>query len=76
MRRVSSSRRRNGSRNGPKTIPFRDLARFAVPMRTEQFFVKHTGCARSTAKRWLSGKSRASGDAVCALVADILVRLR
>jgi hypothetical protein len=59
-----------------RKILFRDLARFAVPRRAEQFLVKHTGCGRSTAKRWLSGKSRASGDAVCALVADILVRLR
>lgn len=80
---VSGSRRRNnGSRNGPKKIrsvdrriPFRDLARFAAPRRTEKFLIQHTGCGRSTAKRWLSGKSRPSGDAVCVVVADILVRL-
>lgn len=77
IKRVSGSRRRkNGARNGPKKIPFRDLARFAQPRRTEQFLMQRTGAVRSTAKRWLSGRSRASGDAVCALVADILVRLR
>jgi len=59
-----------------RKIPFGDLARFAVPRRAERFLIQRTGCGRSTAKRWLSGTSRASGPAVCAIVADILVRLR
>lgn len=56
-------------------ISFRDLAKFAVPRKTEQFLVDRTGCDGSTAKRWLSGTSRAPAHALQALVVDILSRI-
>lgn len=58
-----------------KRISFRDLAKFAIPHKTEQFLVDHTGCDESTAKRWLRGRSRAPGEAVCAIFADIFARI-
>lgn len=55
-------------------ISFRDLAKFAVPRKTVDFLVARARCDRSTAKRWLSGKSPASGRAVSVVFADILSR--
>ncbi len=56
-------------------ISFRDLARFAARRKTEQFLSDRTGCDQRTAKRWLSGASRTPGNAVSAVLADILDRL-
>lgn len=56
-------------------ISFRDLAKFARRRKTEQFLVDRTGCDASTAKRWLSGKSRAPADAAFKILADILARV-
>jgi hypothetical protein len=56
-------------------ISFRDLARLAAPRKTREFLSERTGCDDSTAKRWLSGKSRVSGAAVCAVLADVLSRV-
>jgi hypothetical protein len=58
-----------------RRISFRDLARFAAPRKTRQFLSARTGCDDSTAKRWLSGKSRAPGSAVCVVLADVLSRV-
>lgn len=55
-------------------ISFRDLAKFAVPRKTEQFLVERTGCDTSTAKRWLSGTSRAPASAVFVVCAAIFAR--
>jgi hypothetical protein len=66
----------------PKKIPpprerisFRDLAKVAAPKKTREFLSAHTGCDDSTAKRWLSGKSRAPAGAVYAVLADIFARI-
>lgn len=56
-------------------ISFRDLAKFAQPRKTVDFLVERAGCDRSTAKRWLAGKSPASGRAVTALFAELASRL-
>lgn len=56
-------------------ISFRDLARFASPRKTEQFLSSRTGKDESSAKRWLSGKSRAPASAVYAVLADIFARI-
>lgn len=58
-----------------RRISFRDLARLAVPRKTEQFLVERTGCDASTARRWLSGYSRAPASAVYAVCADIFSRI-
>ena len=78
--RAPSNRR--GGKNAPKKIgsvdrriSFRDLARFAEPKKTRQFLSARTGCDDSTAKRWLSGKSRVTGAAVLAVLADITSRV-
>jgi hypothetical protein len=57
-------------------ISFYDFAKFARRKKTIQFLVDRAECDPSTAKRWLAGKSPASGAAVRAIVADIMVRLR
>ncbi|MGE0579352.1 hypothetical protein, partial [Reyranella sp.] len=59
-----------------RRISFRDLAKLAQPRKTIEYLVERGGCDRSTAKRWLSGASPASGRAVGAVVADIMSRLR
>lgn len=59
-----------------RRISFRDLARLAAPRKTVQFLVERAECDPSTAKRWLAGKSPASGKAVGAVVADIMSRLQ
>ncbi|MBN9007280.1 MAG: hypothetical protein J0H40_17925 [Rhizobiales bacterium] len=80
-RRVRSSNFRGDKsvtkkmRIGADRISFRDLARFAARRKTEQFLADRTGVDERTAKRWLSGKSRATGTAVSVVVADILSRL-
>ena len=56
-------------------ISFRDLAKFAVPRKTEQFLIDRTGCDVSTAKRWLSGASRPPAAAMVAICADIFSRI-
>lgn len=56
-------------------ISFRDLARLAARRKTQQFLTDRTGCDPSTAKRWLSGKSRAPGEAVYAVLSDIFARI-
>jgi len=70
-------RRKNAPRNSRPwegRISFRDIARLASRSKTEQFLVDRTGCDGSTAKRWLSGRSRVPGDALRAVVVDILTR--
>ena len=71
-----------GRKSAPKKIispaeriSFRDLARLAARRKTPQFLVDRTGCDESTAKRWLSGKSRAPADALRVVLADIFARL-
>lgn len=73
---------REGRKYAPKNIrpvdrriSFRDLAKFAVPRKTQQFLVDRTGCDAATAKRWLSGDSRPPAVAVYALCADIFSRI-
>lgn len=56
-------------------ILFRDLARFARKRNTEIFLAERTGKDPRTAKRWLSGKSRAPAGAVYAIFGDIFDRL-
>lgn len=56
-------------------ISFRDLAKFAARRKTERFLSDRTGCDERTAKRWLSGASRAPGNAISAVLADVLGRL-
>jgi hypothetical protein len=80
-RRVRGSNFR-GSKNATKKIrgpneriSFRDLARFACGRKTEHFLAERTGKHPSTAKRWLSRKSRAPAAAVYAVMADIFARL-
>lgn len=70
-----------GRKYAPRKIPlpaerisFRDLAKLAARRKTEQFLTERTGCDPSTAKRWLSGKSRAPDRAVYAVLADIFAR--
>lgn len=79
-RRVSSNRR--GLIYEPKKfqpvdrrISFRELAKLAQPRKTVEYLAERASCDRSTAKRWLSGKSPASGRAVTAVFADIASRL-
>lgn len=55
-------------------ISFRDLAKFAARRKTEEYLVERTGCNGSTAKRWLSGASRAPASALGAVIADIFSR--
>jgi hypothetical protein len=71
-----------GRKFAPKKIPapserisFRDLARLAARRKTPQFLVDRTGCDESTAKRWLSGKSRPPAGALCVVLADIFARI-
>jgi hypothetical protein len=80
-RRVLPSNR-EGRKYAPKKIgpvdrriSFRDLAKFAVPRKTQQFLVDRTGCDAATAKRWLSGHSRPPATAVYAVCADIFSRI-
>jgi hypothetical protein len=56
-------------------ISFRDLAKLAARRKTEQFLSDRTGCDERTAKRWLSGASRAPGEAVYVVLADIFSRI-
>jgi hypothetical protein len=56
-------------------ISFRDLAKLAARRKTEQFLSARTGCDERTAKRWLSGASRAPGEAVYVVLADIFARI-
>lgn len=58
-----------------RRISFRELAKLAAPRKTIDFLVERAACDRSTAKRWLAGRSPASGRAVVAVVADIMSRL-
>ncbi len=58
-----------------RRISFRDLAKLAAPRKTIEFLVERADCDPSTAKRWLSGKSPASGRAVSVVIADITSRL-
>jgi hypothetical protein len=58
-----------------RRISFRELARLASPRKTDQFLAHLTGADARTARRWLSGESRATGDAFRAVTADILSRL-
>ena len=62
-------------RPADKRIFFRDLARLAAPRKTKQFLTERTGCDDSTAKRWLTRKSRAPAGAVYAVLADIFARI-
>lgn len=83
-RRLSSLRRRSKRlKYEPKKISpvderisFYEFAKFARRRKTVQFLVDRADCDPSTAKRWLKGTSPASGAAVRAIVADIMVRLR
>lgn len=59
-----------------KGISFYELAKFARRRKTIQFLVDKAKCDRSTAKRWLSGKSPPSGRAVGVVFADIMARLQ
>ena len=62
-------------RHVDRRISFRDLAKLASPRKTIEFLVERADCDRSTAKRWLSGRSPASGRAVNVVFADIMSRL-
>lgn len=71
-----------GRKNAPKNIgtpreriTFRDLARLASRKKTPHFLVARTGADLSTAKRWLSGRSRPPAGAVYAVLGDIFERL-
>jgi hypothetical protein len=73
---------RQGRKFAPKKIvlpaeriSFRDIAKLAARRKTIQFLVERTGYDDSTAKRWLSGKSRAADRAVYAVLADIFARI-
>lgn len=55
-------------------ISFRDLARMAARRKTREFLAERCGVDISTAKRWLSGRSRAPASALRAVVVDILAR--
>lgn len=63
------------NRVGEQRIPFRDLAKLAAPRKTVAFLVEQADCDPSTAKRWLSGQSPASGKAVRIVFANIMARL-
>lgn len=67
----------------PKKIPkpserisFRDLAKLAARRKTQQFLTDRTGCDPSTAKRWLSGESRAPDDAIYVVLIQIFTEMR
>lgn len=60
---------------GRERISFRDIAKLAARRKTQQFLSDRTGCDPSTAKRWLSGDSRAPAGAVYAVLADIFARI-
>lgn len=57
-------------------ISFRDLAKLAARRKTQQFLTERTGCDPSTAKRWLSGESRAPDDAIYVVLIQIFTEMR
>jgi hypothetical protein len=56
-------------------ISFRDLVRFAAPHKPVAFLVERTGADESTAKRWMSGKSRPPASAAYRVLGTIIDRL-
>lgn len=56
-------------------IFFRDLAKLAAPRKTRAFLVEKLGCDDSTAKRYLTSRTRVSSEAVYAVLADIFARI-
>lgn len=56
-------------------ISFRDLAKFAARRKTIEFLCERTDCDPSTAKRWLSGESRAPAHVLREIVVDVLSRV-
>jgi hypothetical protein len=63
-------------RAAEQRISFRDLAKLAARRKTQQFLSERTGCDASTAKRWLSGKSRAPDDAIYVVLIQIFTEMR
>lgn len=89
MRDESSQRERAASNFGTdrnvrkkirpweREIPFRDLVLFASPQLPDKYLSELTGADPRTARRWLrKGDCSASGEAMRAVSADILARLK
>lgn len=57
-------------------ISFRELALFARRRKAAHFLSERTGADLTTAKRWLTRKSRAPDVAVYAVLADIFTRIK
>ena len=71
-----------GRKNAPQKIPlprerisFRDLAQLAYRRKIVAALVDRTGADESTAKRWLSRRSRPPANAVYAVLGDIFQQI-
>ena len=53
---------------------FTDVARLLWPSKTAAHVAALVGCSERNAEFWLSGKQKWSGDAIAAIVAEILRR--
>ena len=71
-----------GRKSATKKIPtpkerisFRDLAKLAFTRKIVAALVERTGADESTAKRWMSGRSRVPGPVVYRVLGDIFTRM-
>lgn len=51
-----------------------DIARLLWPAKTAAHIAAAVGCSERNAEFWLSGKQKWSGDAIAAIVAEVLRR--
>lgn len=73
-----SNKIRSGSwpkKSDPPPIAFRDIARFAYPIKTIEALGHVTGAGRSTVKAWLNGTHQPPASALAICTAEIMRRL-